>query len=808
MASGQGAPSRARVRGSLAGKIDELQGLSSVASTKRVSVRAAAASAALSAGHGSDSVVVFMWKGEKKAREVFLAGSFNQWKDEIPMVQTRSGLQTVFAAVLELSAGMYTYRFKVDGEWRVSEDDEDIVEDTDGLDSHYLAVGVSEQEVYEQEQAIFRNAVIDAIQVHAEQNRNGAQDMHRYKQQKEQEVKDMERTVATSRHAAVAQTSAAAMAPKKGLVSKVLDNLLFVGARPTPAAAASHKSGVTASGRAADSEDDVYWSGSDDGDQYDDSDDHAAENVAPLQVFFPNAEDGKVDPSTIKPQTGAPPTAAGATVAGTGPYEKSSMDIPYSKSGTALVTKTPAKQFLVAESNAMDRQAVAGAMFKQGNYEAALAMYSVAIRIRETNGLRMTPNNALCHMELGATLIHLEDYSTAEKHLKIARSMWSNGGVRFGNGNMEQYADIVSFLACALDRQKKRSEAEYYYRKALHAYEKVPASKREERCVNHELTKTNLEQNVKKQIRDGQEPGTFEPKKNRVERTSDIVEAVTRHADRERAQPSSASASAVAALGKTKPQAGSGTGALTRMNSSGSAAQVPNMQIQSDEMGMSGRSNLMKSERSFGPNNWKELATAARASMPRSPPALEPEEVRASRALDTKHVAESRRFDQMAQEWHRDANTMAQKKAFDEANDLYTLAVYARKKKAEFWYTQESAALLLDYANCLVGMQRYADAERTVVMAIAVVEKTKLEPVKYGMVWLTMARISGAKRDCEKAQKQYMKAIEVYKKEQYKGPELAQALSGYISVKKMIEQDASAANASNSAGSPAALTSR
>lgn len=60
--------------------------------------------------------VVFTWT--HGGQNVFLAASFNGWKDQIPMV--RSGQE--FSVVQELPRGVHQYKFIVDDQWRFSPD--------------------------------------------------------------------------------------------------------------------------------------------------------------------------------------------------------------------------------------------------------------------------------------------------------------------------------------------------------------------------------------------------------------------------------------------------------------------------------------------------------------------------------------------------------------------------------------------------------------------------------------------------------------------------------------------------------------
>lgn len=60
--------------------------------------------------------VVFTWAGG--GQNVFLAASFNGWREQIPMV--RSGNE--FAVVCELPRGVHQYKFIVDEHWRFAPD--------------------------------------------------------------------------------------------------------------------------------------------------------------------------------------------------------------------------------------------------------------------------------------------------------------------------------------------------------------------------------------------------------------------------------------------------------------------------------------------------------------------------------------------------------------------------------------------------------------------------------------------------------------------------------------------------------------
>jgi len=75
-----------------------------------------------------DSVVTFFLRNNKNARRVMLAGSFNNWNPDIlSMNRTDSG----WIAYVKLGAGKYWYKFIVDGNWTV--DNDNLLKENDGL---------------------------------------------------------------------------------------------------------------------------------------------------------------------------------------------------------------------------------------------------------------------------------------------------------------------------------------------------------------------------------------------------------------------------------------------------------------------------------------------------------------------------------------------------------------------------------------------------------------------------------------------------------------------------------------------------
>lgn len=62
--------------------------------------------------------VRFTIRPSAKAKQAFLAGSFNQWKP-VTMLKQKDGS---FAVTVPVSAGVHQYKFVVDGQWIVDPD--------------------------------------------------------------------------------------------------------------------------------------------------------------------------------------------------------------------------------------------------------------------------------------------------------------------------------------------------------------------------------------------------------------------------------------------------------------------------------------------------------------------------------------------------------------------------------------------------------------------------------------------------------------------------------------------------------------
>ncbi len=80
----------------------------------------------------NDSIVTFFLRNHTNAKQVNLAGSFNNWSPtSLKMTATDSG----WAADVKLGAGKYWYKFIIDGNWDIDQDNKLVENDGEGNDN-------------------------------------------------------------------------------------------------------------------------------------------------------------------------------------------------------------------------------------------------------------------------------------------------------------------------------------------------------------------------------------------------------------------------------------------------------------------------------------------------------------------------------------------------------------------------------------------------------------------------------------------------------------------------------------------------
>jgi hypothetical protein len=112
-----------------------------------------------------------------------------------------------------------------------------------------------------------------------------------------------------------------------------------------------------------------------------------------------------------------------------------------------------------------------------------------AIEHREKHGLKSSIENAQAHIDLARSLGKAENLPDAEFHLRLALQLFENV-----EAAPDHVADLIHYIAVVVDRQKKRTEAEQLYRKALEIY-KVNGLTGD----NVDIAWKNLALNLKKQ---------------------------------------------------------------------------------------------------------------------------------------------------------------------------------------------------------------------------------------------------------------------------------------------------------------------
>lgn len=122
----------------------------------------------------------------------------------------------------------------------------------------------------------------------------------------------------------------------------------------------------------------------------------------------------------------------------------------------------------------------------------ARKLFLKAIHHREKHGLWFSGPNAQVHVDLARNYSRSDQIQDAELHLRIALDIYEN--IEAGP---EHVADLLLYVGVVVDRQKRRSEAERYYRNALLMYKenKVQGN-------NVEIAVKNLTLNLRKQDRE------------------------------------------------------------------------------------------------------------------------------------------------------------------------------------------------------------------------------------------------------------------------------------------------------------------
>lgn len=381
------------------------------------------------------------------------------------------------------------------------------------------------------------------------------------------------------------------------------------------------------------------------------------------------------------------------------------------------------------EDNANTRQMLGKTLFAQGKYDAALALFSLSVKLREDNGLKYSKTTAIAHTDVASAFIHLEDLKNAEKHLRMALAIYAK---KTFSGGRAQLGDVHCFLGVIGDMKGDLRVAEMAYRNAIDLYEK---SKATDDNPNYATAIDNLNSNLKRQKVAQRQPPPLPPKqisatapqprsvpperKHNLAPTLDSTLSGSNQNHAPRPPPS-----APKRLPPPKPLEASRPapklvehvpkGILKPTNRLDNAPPGPlKQQLPSPKKSVFQTEANKRQSRHL--KSWKDLADNARASMPETPP----HENLSSSEDDAEPAAGS--YEEMSRSWHKDARKLLLKRQFKEAIDLYTLAIYTRKRHGP-WGTRENAETLVEYARALFATKELAESVDVLRDAISILE--------------------------------------------------------------------------------------
>uniref|UniRef100_A0A7S1XDG6 AMP-activated protein kinase glycogen-binding domain-containing protein n=1 Tax=Compsopogon caeruleus TaxID=31354 RepID=A0A7S1XDG6_9RHOD len=639
------------VRRSLVSRLADVKGMESTASYNRFSVRQQSTLPVngTSLGPSSDDKIltVFVWKEE--AKSVHVSGSFNGWKSLIPLVSLQKDRVKEWVILIELVPGDYLYRFMVDGEWRVAGEDPNLVQLADGMQAHWLPVGDdavacdAEDILQEEVGCAIGNAKEVAVNLRFKPQPSHHQLRPAYTLQ-QKDGKKRSPLIRTLMN----------IASKVGIGRSRWKNM-------KAEAEELHE---------PESESPMH---------------HAlaiASVEGDAQVWFPD-DDGYervVQNAATHAPAGAPPCEMANLV-----NQTRDDDLPIAAG------KKP-KSHLAAERNAMERQEVARRMFLEGNFDSALALYRIAIRLREENNLKMSPSNVFAHLEMGTTLFHLDEFSAAEQHFRIALAVWQHSDqINFVLEDKQRLGDLLQFLGVALDVQRKREESEYFYQKAIEKYEEYGVE-----GPNVDTCRENLELVRQKLRKAGQATGVFIPKTKAIHLTQEVPAYVKpAHHLRPARRP-------IQEEVQDKENSTPNNNARSELQP---AKVVSEPLVESPHV--EARPELKQTDFAKSVHGWSELAKRARENMPEMP----------LPHSDSQPTASQMSHEKMVRQWHTKATAMRKAGQFGPASDLYLIAVFARRKGG-IWYTDDNINMLIEYGRMLMELDGFREADQVLGEAI------------------------------------------------------------------------------------------
>ncbi len=424
------------------------------------------------------------------------------------------------------------------------------------------------------------------------------------------------------------------------------------------------------------------------------------------------------------------------------------------------------------EENAQNRQLLGKTLFAQGKYDAALALFSLSVKLREDNGLRNAKTNAVAHTDVASAFIHLDDLKNAEKHLRVALDIFSRA--TFSGGRV-QLGDVHCFLGVVADMNGSLKQAELSYRNAIDLYEKSRAT---ECNPNYETAIDNLSANTKRQKQaemDGTLVDGCVPVPNRdppppppPQQQSPAPRANGNQAmspsRRQQHLPPSPGQNGAGGMSGTHVYSPSNArrpsgGALRQTPTKNSPRPPPPPPSQTPPAKTPPRRTPVPGYESNTqpptPGTWHAMAEHARKSMPRSPQA-------APQAQEADEGGPAGGYEEMSRGWHNDGRKLLAAGKYKEAIDMYTLAIYTRKRHGP-WTTQQNARTLIEHARAQFATRDLAGASESLRDAVMILDELACDPMLLGETWSSLGsvldRIGGQGEAAEQA---HIAAMVVY----------------------------------------------
>ncbi|CAN8065013.1 unnamed protein product [Agarophyton chilense] len=444
----QRSASTLHLRHSIAPRVlDNSLPMSSVVSNARFSVRVAPPHAAPAASSSPSTLLTtFVWRD--LGAEVKLAGSFDSWRKH-PMTYVPSIAYHVL--VVELPPGSYHYRFVVDGRWRTEQSDPNLTEDEFGELSHFIHIDASVAEraplkrfstacVTPAHPSISEHAVVKAGESDSESECESGSDAASEPQSDDEHQSRVSHQPLPPRNRDSAFIKDYDDDPcgELDLQADVFEAMKDV-AETTPEPPHQDNQPTVAESRArhrfrrpGKRTLRKVWAllfG-------DTRDDHMDEDEQPSPITRNQKLHGMADRSSKGLKVWFPNEKKA-------PHPVNGRKVQPSETKDVIDVGEKALRLHQVEENANARQMLGKTLFAQGKYDAALALFSLSVKLREDNGLKFAKTTAIAHTDVASAFIHIDDLKNAEKHLNNALSIFEKGTF---SGGRAQLGDVYCFL--------------------------------------------------------------------------------------------------------------------------------------------------------------------------------------------------------------------------------------------------------------------------------------------------------------------------------------------------------------------------